>query len=198
MKDKHSHIRFLAESAVLIALGTILSFIPIGPPLPLGGKITPVSMLPVMIIAFRHGAKKGLFASALYGLFQFALSIAEILSWGLTPATFVGTALLDYILPYGLLGLAGVFGAKKLSSLISGAALALGVRFVSHFLSGIVIFQFLDQWELFGTLFENSPYLYSIAYNGWFMLPELILTVIAIVILYRIPVMRKFLSPPES
>ncbi len=197
MKNRE-RIRFITESAILIALGTILSFIPIGPPLPLGGKITPCSMLPVIIIAYRYGTLRGLGAALVYALFQFALSLGEVLSWGLSVPIFLGAALLDYILPYTLLGLAGVFGAKTLGRRLSGAALVLGLRFVSHFLSGVILFAELGQWELFGKLFENSPALYSIAYNGFYMLPELILTGIAVVILSRIPVMKKFLSPVSS
>jgi thiamine transporter len=178
----------------MVALATILSLIKLIP-LPMEGSLTLLSMLPICVIAFRYGTLKGLGVAFVYSLFQFALGLPAILSWGLSVETLIGTAMLDYLIPFTALGLAGVFGSDKLSSMAAGVTLALTTRFLSHFLSGVIIFQFLEQWELFGKIMENRPYLYSLAYNGVYMLPELILTLIAVVILYRVPIMRKFISP---
>lgn len=190
----HTRIRFLTESALMIALATILSMIKLLP-LPMEGSLTLLSMLPICIIAFRYGTLKGLGAAFVYALFQFALGLPAILSWGLSVPTLLGTMMLDYLVPFTALGLAGIFGTKSLARMSCGITLALGTRFLSHFLSGIIIFQYLETWELFGKIFERSPYLYSLCYNGVYMLPELVLTLIATFILFKIPIMHSFLTP---
>jgi len=189
-----SRTRFLTESALMVALATVLSMVKIIP-LPMEGSLTLLSMLPICVIAFRYGVLRGLGVAFVYACFQLALGLPAVLSWGLAPHVFLGTAMLDYILPYTALGLAGLFGAKRLASMICGVTLALSTRFLSHFLSGVIIFRFFDQWELFGRVFESRPYLYSLAYNGVYMLPELILTLIAVILLYQIPVMRRLITP---
>ncbi len=193
----YSRARFLTESAVMVALATVLSLIKLIP-LPMEGSLTLLSMLPICVIAFRYGTGKGLGVAFVYALFQFALGLPAILSWGLSWQTLLGTAMLDYIIPFTALGLAGVFGATSLPRMAGGVTVALGSRFLSHFLSGVIIFQFLEKWELFGKVFENRPYLYSLAYNGVYMLPELILTLIGVLILYKIPVMKQFMSPVKK
>ena len=50
-------------------------------------------------------------------------------------------------------------------------------------------------WEGFST---DSSVLYSILYNGSYMLPELIITVIAAVILLNVPEVRKLFRPDED
>lgn len=188
--------RFLTESAVMIALATVLSMIKLIP-LPMEGSLTLLSMFPICVISFRYGSARGLGVAFVYSLFQFALGLPAILSWGIAPSLFVGTALLDYLIPFTAIGLAGVFGTSSIYRMAAGVTLALGTRFCSHLLSGVLIFRFLDQWEFLGKIFENSPVLYSLAYNGIYMLPELILTLIATIICYRIPIMKRFICPKE-
>ena len=50
----------LVECALMIALATILGYIPIFE-LPQGGSITACSMMPLVVASFRHGPKWGLF-----------------------------------------------------------------------------------------------------------------------------------------
>ena len=190
MKNKKTQA--LVVSAVLVALSTVLSMVKLYEA-PLGGSITLLSMLPICIVSIRYGVKWGLASSFVYSLFQLFLSLGEVLTWGLTPGILVGCIIFDYILAYTVIGLAGIFRNKGTGGVIGGITLALVPRFVSHFISGYVFFAKLDQWELFGTVFENKPVLYSIAYNGLYMLPELVLTVIAAVILCQIKGTRKLL-----
>ncbi len=190
MKNKKTQA--LVVSAVLVALSTVLSMVKLYEA-PLGGSITLLSMLPICIVSIRYGVKWGLASSFVYSLFQLFLSLGEVLTWGLTPGILVGCIIFDYILAYTVIGLAGIFRNKGTGGVIGGITLALVLRFVSHFISGYVFFAKLDQWELFGTVFENKPVLYSIAYNGLYMLPELVLTVIAAVILCQIKGTRKLL-----
>lgn len=65
-----------------------------------------------------------------------------------------------------------------------GVTVALVVRFISHFISGAIVFAVFcpDGWNV---------YLYSLAYNGSYMLPELIITVIGAILLFRLPQIKK-------
>ena len=193
MEIKNKPVYKLALSAIFVALATGLSFIKIWE-MPLGGSITLLSMLPITMISIMLGLKWGIGSAFVYSLIQLMFGISEVLSWGLTPVMLVGTMLLDYILPFTVLGVAGAFVKKGYAGICAGVVLALGLRFLSHFLSGVIIFQNLEQFELFGTLFANRPYLYSFCYNGFYMIPEIIITTIAAVLLFRMSSVKKLMA----
>ena len=191
-RNSNSAVYKLVLSALLIALATVLSFVKIVK-LPLGGSITLLSMLPIVMISIMFGLKWGFGSAFVYSVIQLFFGIVSdgLLAWGLTPVMLVGTILLDYLVAFTVLGIAGVFAKKGYKGICGGIVLAFVLRFISHFISGYVIFKKLEQFELFGNLFENSPVLYSIAYNGMYMLPELILTTIAALILFKQPIIKK-------
>ena len=96
----------------------------------------------------------------------------------------------DYIVAFGSLGLGGVFRGSiknQALSMAAGGALVSVIRFICHFISGATI------W---GGYAEDTPVLvYSLTYNGSYMLPELIMTVIGALILgslldFRAPRLR--------
>lgn len=184
----------LTETAVFIALAVVLSMVKIYK-LPLGGSVTLVSMLPICILSFRYGVKWGFFSSFIYSLFQLMLGITTdgILGWGLTPVMLVGCILFDYIVAFTVLGIAGIFKKKGEAGLYAGLSLAFLLRFVSHFISGYFIFSYLDQWKIFGSTFKNAPLLYSVCYNGTFMLPELVITMAVVVALMRFTAVKKLI-----
>lgn len=191
-RNSNSAIYKLVLSALLIALATVLSFVKIFK-LPLGGSITLLSMLPIVMISIMFGLKWGFGSAFVYSVIQLFFGIVSdgLLAWGLTPVMLVGTILLDYLVAFTVLGIAGVFAKKGYKGICGGIVLAFVLRFISHFISGYVIFKNLEQFELFGNLFENSPVLYSVAYNGMYMLPELILTTVAALILFKQPIIKK-------
>lgn len=192
MQNKNNTVYRLVLSAIFVALASVLSLIKIVE-MPLGGSVTLLSMLPIVMISIMFGPKWGFGSAFVYSIIQliFGITMSGLLGWGLTPIMLVGCILFDYIIAYTVLGIAGIFRNKGYGGICGGIVLALVLRFVSHFISGYVIFKNLEQFELFGTLFENRPVLYSIAYNGLYMLPELILTLIAAKILFRQPVIKK-------
>ena len=185
----------LTLSAIFVALATVLSLIKVVK-MPLGGSVTLLSMLPIVMISVMLGLKWGRGSAFVYSLIQLVLGIAldGLLGWGLTPVMLVGTIMLDYIVAFTVLGIAGIFAKKGYVGICGGTALAVALRFASHFLSGFVIFKNLEQFELFGSVFTNHPVLYSRAYNGMYMLPELILTTVAAVILFRLPQVNKIIN----
>ncbi len=184
---KKRDLRALIECAVMVALATVLSLIKICK-LPLGGSVTLLSMLPVCVLSIRFGLKWGLSGGFVYAVLQFLLGAAEVFSWGLTPAALIGCFIFDYLLAFTVIGLAGAFRALGRMGMIAGITLALFLRFCSHLVSGTLIF---DIWMPEGWA---NPFVYSVVYNGAFMLPELVLTVIAAVLLTKTPAFRRLLD----
>jgi len=188
--------RILVEGAVMLALATALSFIQIYK-LPWGGSITLLSMLPIVLYSIRRGLKAGLAVSFLFSLIQLFQGIIDgLFGWGLTPGMLIACIFIDYIFAFTVLGLGGLFRKKGTAGWIGGIVLAIALRFVMHFLSGVVIWKsFGELWEGFST---ESSVLYSILYNGSYMLPELIITVVAAVVLLNVPQVRKLFRPDED
>lgn len=185
----------LVISAVMIALATVLSLIKIWE-MPLGGSVTLLSMLPIVLLAIKYGPKWGLTTSFLYSIIQLALDLGKAMGWGLTGGQWVGMIIFDYILPYTILGLAGIFIVNKsemskksfdIFPILAGIALVMVLRFASHVVSGSLIFDIWMPKEW------NNAFLYSLVYNGSFMLPELIFTIIGASILFSVPQIKKLL-----
>ena len=162
---------------LVFALGTILANIKIYE-LPNGGSITLFSMVPFILVSFRHGVKWGLFTGFVNSLLQMLLGFYAPPAPGLLPL--VGMILLDYVLAFSFLGLACVFAKpfkNKLVGVAVGSAAVCVLRFLCSFLSGVLI------W---GNLSDGLPaWIYSLTYNGSYMLPEGIMTTIAVVLLYK-------------
>ncbi|MBR4781118.1 MAG: energy-coupled thiamine transporter ThiT [Lachnospiraceae bacterium] len=188
--------RILVEGAVMLALATALSFIQIYK-LPWGGSITLLSMLPIVLFSIRRGLKAGLAVSFLFSLIQFFQGIMDgLFGWGLTPVMLIACIFIDYIFAFTVLGFGGLFRKKGTAGWIGGIAVAITLRFVMHFLSGVIIWKsFGELWEGFST---ESSVLYSLLYNGSYMLPELIITVVAAVVLLNVPQVRKLFRPDED
>ncbi len=185
---KKTNVKRLVLSAILIGMATVLSLIKVYQ-LPLGGSITLLSMLPIALISIEYGIKWGLVSSFTYSLIQFGLGIGEgLFGWGLTPLALIGCIALDYILAYSSLGVAGIFRKKGTPGIIAGVALAVVMRFVFHLLSGALIFDIWmpEEW--------SNPWLYSLVYNGSYMLPELVFTMIGSVALFKAPQFAKIVE----
>ncbi len=155
---------------MLISLSTVLSFVKIFH-MPLGGSVTLLSMVPVCLISVLYGTRYAVLPCFIYSVIQMATS--GIFGWGLTYEVLLGSAFFDYLLPYTLLCLAGIFKSKFKYGVTAGVSFCCVLRFICHFLSGIIFFKCFDY-------FGGNYYIYSLCYNGLFMLPELILTVFGI------------------
>ena len=208
-----SKTKRLTESAMLIALAVVLEIVgrTVIPPMPFGGQLTLVSMLPIVLVSYRHGIKWGLTTGFGYALVQMALG-ADTVTAAFQPGyfgdgTMVGNAiimcLLDYIVAYTALGLGGCFRDKIKNpgiSLMCGSLVALSARYLAHIVSGYILFAGWAEWfftqegfpawgaALVSSLSPNMlGWVYSIVSNGLFMVPEIILTAIAAVLLTRVP-----------
>lgn len=168
----------ITESAILVCLATVLSIFPKFSFLPLGGSITICSMLPIAMIAYKYGVKWGLISSAVFSLIQLVTEPA------LPPANQFGILILcivlDYFLAFSVIGLAGIyknFISNKRLGFILGIITALSLRFMCHFLSGVIV------W---GSIISLADWRHSFLYNISYMLPEIIITSIAGYIIFSL------------
>lgn len=154
--------KMLALGAVCMALSNVLSMIKLFD-MPQGGSVTPASMLPLMLFAYVYGVGPGMTVGAVYGVMQFIIE-PYFLS--------VPQMLLDYPIAFAMVGLAGLFSKSENRALGLTAGVVLGSlgRFVAAVLSGVVFFA-----EYAG---DQNPWVYSIGYNGAYMLPECIICVV--------------------
>lgn len=177
-------VRKLTESAVFIAIATVLSFLKID--LPFGGGVTIVSMLPLIIVSHRWGWKWGVFTAFAYGVLQLLFGLDNV-GYATTFLTAVGVILFDYVIAYTVIGLSGFFDrfcGKTRTSVCVGIAATFFLRFLCHYITGVWIW---GGWmpESFMNITMTSPWLYSLLYNGWYMLAELVITEIAANLIYQ-------------
>lgn len=206
----------LVTSGVFIALAIVLSMIKIYQ-LPYGGSITLVSMLPVMLISYMYGVRWGLPCGIVFGIIQALLGATTTSAFaGVTGLNMVLMALLDYILAFMVLGTAGMFKNKIKNHTVAfvlGGIIAGMLRYLAHFLSGVLLWGSYAEWffgsdnmnNSFGnTILENFSgtslvMLYSGIYNGSFMIPEIIITAIAIAIIINIkPIQSQIIKNSEQ
>jgi len=164
----------LCECAVLLALSAALSFVVIYPA-PMGGSVTLLSMLPLLLVGARHGLKWGVGTAFVYSLIQLgqALMAGNVFIYCYTPVAVITCVLFDYLVPFTALGFTGLSkkqdeGSGRVRFLVL-CALLITFRFVCHYITGVTIW---GQWAPDGM----GKYLYSLLYNGGYMLPELVLT----------------------
>lgn len=180
----------LVLGGILVALGTVLSFITLFH-LPYGGSITLCSMLPVMLFAYRCGAKWGLGAGFVYSVLQLLFGLSDLR--GISAGMVVGSVLLDYLLAFTVLGLAGMFRGKikhNAAAMTLGALVCGLLRYLCSFLSGWLLWaSFSETADMQAFIADFIPPLsnltgttlsvvYSLVYNGVYMIPEIIVTCI--------------------
>ncbi len=183
---RNKHLRALTESAILIAVATVLS--ELGISMPMGGKLTICSMLPIIAIGFRHGVGAGMLGSVTYSVLQLLLGMDNVM-YGETPLQVFVIIALDYIVPYVLLGLSGFFAPKQTEgedikpmygALAKGIGLTFTLRFLCHFVTGAMIWDMLWPNE-----YGLGPWIYSLFYNGIYMLPEIIITTFVAILICK-------------
>ena len=169
----HLRIRALTEGAVLVALAFVLSFVKLYE-LPNGGSLTP-AMFPILLYALRWGLGRGLTAGFVFGLLQLIFDGAYAWGWQ--------SMILDYLLAFTPLGLAGLFRGKAWG-IFPGTVVGCAGRFAVHYLSGVTIYRIIEPTSLPGLGTFDNAVLYSIAYNGSYMLPNMLLALILAGVLY--------------
>ena len=185
---KNTKVRLISESAILLALAIVLSFIKIWN-MPMGGSVTLLSMLPILLIAIKNGTAWGVGTAFLFSMFQLVQAVVEgnVFPYCKTIEIVTLCIVFDYIVPFTALGLCAL-GKKHFGNIgiYVGIFAVCIIRFLCHFYTGVVIW---GQWAT-GT----SKSLYSLLYNGQYMLPELTLTLVAAIVLLNAKAMRKMLN----
>lgn len=181
----------LVTGGVLVALSTALSFIKLFD-LPYGGSVTLCCMLPVMLYAYRCGTKWGLGAGFVFSVLELLFGLDALK--GISGATVAGSIFLDYLLAFTVLGLAGIFRGKiknDPAAFTVGCLIAMLLRYISSILSGWLLWaQFMEvsyMQEMVSAFFPGLSTLtgnqlaiiYSICYNGAYMIPEILITCVA-------------------
>ena len=167
----------LTFSAMAIALAMVTSMLKLWD-MPMGGSVTLLSMLFITLIGNWYGFGVGLTTALAYGILQLVVD-PYIIS--------LPQMLIDYILAFGALGLAGVF-CKSKYGLIKGYILGILGRFAFSTLSGYIFF------PTFMPEFFDSALVYSICYNGAYIGAEAVLTLVII----SLPPVRKALDHVKS
>lgn len=153
------HVSIAVALAIILKMFRILK-------MPMGGSVTLGAMVPIIFIAYIYGTRVGCLTGVIFGIIDLILG-PEVVH----PVQLI----IDYILAFGVLGVAGYF--KNNISL--GATFAIGLRFICHVISGVVFFSSYAG--------DKNVLVYSILYNSTYLLPE---AIIAVIILGIIPVKR--------
>ena len=211
MKENKKRTEAITLSAIMIAFAISISAICSAVPflnLPFGGGFTIASMLPIIVVAYMYGTKWGLLTAFVYSFMQMLLGFNTVSSFffpGDSQMIFhraIIVCLIDYVVAYTVLGLGGVFrkkfGARK--ALCLGSIFAITLRYLAHIVSGAIFFGTWAEWfftqegfPAWGQAILNSlsgdtlSLVYSIIYNGTYMIPEIIITAIVACLVVRIP-----------
>lgn len=178
-RTRNSKIIMLTESALMLAAAMALNeFTPFK--LPFGGSVTLFSQVPIILIAYRYRTKWGLVTSFLMGALQFLFGFFKHGFPARTLSAILIFILCDYVLAYGVLGLGGIFRdklkQKQYWELALGGLFVSLLRYALHIVSGVTIYRDMSAGFLESLVF-------SISYNGSYMVPELIITVVGLFII---------------
>ncbi len=198
----HARVRAMCEGALLVAMALVLSILSEQIPflqLPHGGAVTLFSMVPILVMSYRNGTFWGLLTAFVNGLIQLLMGLENL---GYCPSlrTQIGCVLLDYLLAFTVLGLAQWI-SRPFRNRYVGLGISAGVvclaRFLCSFLSGYLVwydYGYATEWlnacswgqKLVASLGESALcWIYSLLYNGSYMLPETVITVLGVLILYK-------------
>jgi thiamine transporter len=205
----------LALSTVIAIVCALIPFLNF----PFGGGITIASMLPVIVISYMYGIKWGFFTSFAYAMIQVIMDLCLGTGGSTIMALFLPSSedymgivaaisilFIDYIIAYTVLGIGGIFRNRiknKALALCLGVILALMLRYVCHIVSGFIFYGAWAEWFFsldvipFGKAILEAvsgkalALLYSVVYNGCYMIPEIIITPIAAIVISNIKYIKK-------
>ena len=193
----------LALASALAMVCAVIPFLN----LPFGGGYTVASMLPIVVVAYMFGMKWGFFTASVYSVIQIVMDLYlgkgstimalftpdsdDFMGYGVAIAILI----IDYLIAYSVLGFGGIFRnviKNKTLALTLGVVVALSLRYVAHIASGFIFYGAWAEWFFsqedfysIGGWILNSfsgkwlSLIYSVFYNGLYMVPEIIITAIA-------------------
>jgi thiamine transporter len=166
MKKVQFTTKMLTFMGLAIALTAVLKMFKVYQA-PFGGSVTFGSMIPILLVGYFYGTEVGLLTGFVYGIVDLILG-----PYILHPVQ----VLFDYPLPFMMLGLIGLVKGKDKKFVFLGTLLAVVARFMCHYFAGVV---FWGSYAPDGM----SPYLYSLLYNGSYLLFDSIIVLVILAIL---------------
>ena len=187
--------------------------------LPFGGGYTIASMLPIVVVSYMYGIKWGFFTAGVYSVIQIVLDLYlgkgstimalftpnsdDFMGYGVAVAILV----IDYLIAYTLIGIGGIFRdiiKNKTLALVLGTILALSLRYLAHIASGYIFygawaewfftqdnFYAIGDWILNAFSGKSLSLVYSVFYNGLYMIPEIVISSVVAVGISKIPNIKK-------
>lgn len=181
---RSKRVQLLVEIALTAALSAVLALVAVRLPINIAGGTISFAMLPIFVVSLRRGVVAGVAAGVLFGVIDLFIE-----PYFVAPVQ----VLLDYGVAFGLVGLAGLgAGAYRRAlrvspwkaTLVAIPYMLLGGagRFAAAWLSGIVFFG------------QNAPagqpvWLYSIVYNLSYIVPSVIMCIVAALVV--LPVLER-------
>ena len=165
----------LVEIAIFAGVGLVLDKLTIS--MPQGGSVSFV-MLPIVLMGIRWGLKGGLTTGFLIGFLQIAFG-ATIYHWA--------QGLIDYGIAFTVVGFAALIRKPLLDAtkdargriilwVTIGTIFGGFLRYIAHTVAGAIFFA-----EYAG---NQNPWIYSVIYNGTYMLPAIVITAVAASLLF--------------
>ena len=193
-RASNSRVMRLVFSAMMIALGTVLSLIQIK--LPFGGSVTPGSMVPLVVVCRLYGMGYGAAACFAFSLIQLILGSGN-LAYGVTALAVAAIIIFDYLAAFSAMSLSALTNRMKNKSAASalGAVIGCGARYLCHVVSGATVWKEYAEVSyipafLRGTFITEDPnvfyWAYSLCYNAVYMVPETIITAALCAVVMRL------------
>lgn len=176
-------VRALCEGAVLLALAIVMNWLSkvVFANMPNGGSVS-LAMFPILLYAHRWGVGRGVLVGFAYGTLDMLLDGGYAWGWQ--------SILLDYLLAYSALGLGGLLRGKAWG-IFPGIAVGCLGRFAVHYFSGVTIYKILIPTEIEGFGIFANAHLYSLVYNGVYMLPNMVIAAVIAGLLF-VPMKQYF------
>lgn len=187
LKSSREYILKISTGGVCLALAFVLSQLKLFE-MPMGGSVTPASSLPIIVYGVAFGPVWGFAISFIFSLLQL------IGGYLYTPFQVI----LDYTIGYTALGFAGFaalktadraklhgalnrFRGASLLKILAFTVVAYIVRCLSSVASGVIFFG-----DYAGEAGYDSALVYSIVYNGSFLLADLAILGVVMVVFYMV------------
>lgn len=159
MNEKTKGLVYMAfYAALFMVLDYLTNMLPLLK-MPNGGSIG-VSTIALLVCSYHLGWKKGLLTGLISVLIQFVtgpMYIPQLLGF-----------LLDYLIAFGIYGLASLF--PNYGYFYTGVLITNALRFISHTVGGVVVWE--TEW--WASIVYNAPYMIATTIVGMIMVPILI------------------------
>lgn len=156
--QRRSSALWIAEAGISLAMAWVLGTYVKFWQMPFGGSIS-LEMLPIFFFALRWGGASGVILGTAYGFLNY-ITEPWFVHWS--------QVFLDYPLPFAALGLAGYLRRQPVWL---GLTVGTAGRFLSHLVSGAVF------WNTTALEKGINPWVYSAGYNGFYLIPELLISI---------------------